>query len=295
MLKTTTSTISEHRELPSHTEQTFIFADLAGFTALTEAHGDDAAFAICRDFTESASRLAEKEGAEVVKTIGDAVMIRTDDPETAVAVGKQIVAALAGHKSPPVRVGIHTGQAVEDGGDYFGAAVNLACRVSSAARPGEVLLTEATRAALPPEFPLSERGRRSFKNVAERVAVYAAAERRAGHELEVDPVCRMAVDREQAPRSIIRHGTRRYFCSERCATAFEEQPHRYLRRTPAARAAVAAFRTHARVFAVGQAVFLLVWLVGLLAGGPAYPWFLLIFLGWGIPLFLHYRAVRPLL
>ena len=276
-------------------EHTFLFADLAGFTALTEAHGDEAAYTICREFTDSVAALAERSGGEVVKTIGDEVMIRAAHPEKAVEIGKQIVGSLACHRSPPVRVGMHTGAAVEDDGDYFGSAVNLASRVSGAAVPGEVLVTEATRAALPAGFPLSYRGRRSFKNVTERIAVYAAAERRAGHELEIDPVCRMAVDHERAARQIHRHGRELYFCSEGCAAEFERRPERFLRRSPGARAAVAAFFAHLRVFLVAQALFAAAWLIGLLAGGPILPWFVLILLGWGVPLVLHYRSVRGLL
>ena len=276
-------------------EQTFLFADLAGFTALTEAHGDEAAHALCRGFTDSVATLADRSGAKVVKTVGDEVMIRTADPVTAVEIGKQIASSLAGHRSAPVRVGMHTGPAVEDGGDFFGSAVNLASRVSGAAAPGEVLVTEATRSALPSDFPLSYRGRRSFKNVAEQVAVYAAAERRAGHELEIDPVCRMAVDRELAASSISRHGSEHYFCTEGCAAVFEERPERYLRRTPGARAAVATFSAHLRVFVAAQVIFAGAWLIGLLVEGQDFPWFLLIALGWGVPLVMHYRAIRRLL
>ena len=59
--------------------------------------------------------------------------------------GSQLANGLDG--LPPVRVGVNTGPAVERDGDFFGSTVNLAARLSQAARGGEVLLTEATRAA----------------------------------------------------------------------------------------------------------------------------------------------------
>ena len=57
------------------------------------------------------------------------------------------------HGAPAVPVGLHHGPAVEDEGDYFGATVNLAARVSALASGGEVLVTEA-----PPRLSLSSMG-----------------------------------------------------------------------------------------------------------------------------------------
>jgi class 3 adenylate cyclase len=82
----------------------------------------------------------------VIKTIGDAVMIRHSDPSQAVVLG--LTAAhevIAGHGSPAVRVGMHHGPAIERSGDWFGATVNLAARVATLAARGEVLLTGAVR------------------------------------------------------------------------------------------------------------------------------------------------------
>jgi adenylate cyclase len=77
---------------------TFVFADLAGFTALTEAHGDDAASAIAADFVEGVRGILAGYDAEEVKTIGDEVMIRVTDPRAAVGVGLEIVDRLAFHR-----------------------------------------------------------------------------------------------------------------------------------------------------------------------------------------------------
>jgi adenylate cyclase len=71
---------------------------------------------------------------------------------------------------------MHTGPAVERGGDWFGATVNLAARVSAAASGGEALLTAAPRDAAGQlvGVELRERGRWTFRNVTEPVPVYAA-------------------------------------------------------------------------------------------------------------------------
>src|ERR671914_1272718 len=129
---------------PSH--GTFLFADIAGYTALTEAHGDEEAAELAATFCQGVGVLAAKRGGEVVKTIGDAVMLRHPEPAEAVRLG--LMAArevMAGHGFPTVRVGMHHGPALEREGDWFGSTVNLAARVAGLAAGGEVLVTDAVR------------------------------------------------------------------------------------------------------------------------------------------------------
>lgn len=115
------STASPHPALPDREEShSFLFADLAGFTALTEAHGDHDGAEIAEHFVDAVKGLLPAERAEVVKTIGDEVMVRTRRASDAVDLGRRIVDELARHRSPPVRVGIHSGPAVEVEGDWFG-------------------------------------------------------------------------------------------------------------------------------------------------------------------------------
>jgi class 3 adenylate cyclase len=128
--------------------QTFLFADLSGFTALTEAHGDEQAADLVARFCVAVRQLLDEHQAHEVKTIGDALMLRTGDAAAAIRLGLCIVYDVgAQHGFPLVRVGMHTGSAVERDGDWFGTTVNLAARVSAAASGGEALLTAATHAA----------------------------------------------------------------------------------------------------------------------------------------------------
>lgn len=282
---------------PSEPAQTFLFADLAGFTALTEAHGDLASAELAGSFVDAVRKLLPDTGCGIVKTIGDEVMVRTDNAGDALELGCRIVDRLATHGSPPVRVGIHSGPAVEVKGDWFGASVNLASRVSSVARPGEVLVTQATRDLLEPERAqsLTVRGERYFKHVQRPVFVYAASAAKAGHELEIDPVCRMAVDPASTSHAERHKGREFHFCSVTCAKTFALNPRRFLGSRPRARAARTGFIRHLRIFAAAQVGFALAWAVNFALGGSEFPWFSLILLGWGIPLALHYRAVRLVL
>lgn len=213
-------------------EATFIFADLSGFTALTEAHGDEEAADLVGEFCTRVSGLLERYSSEQIKGIGDAVMLRSSDASKAIPLGIDIVDEVGRqHGFPSVRVGMHTGQAVERQGDWFGAAVNIAARVSGTAGGCEVLLTDATRRAAGdlPGVSLRERGRHDLKNVAEPVVLFSAVRSgdRSAEGLPIDPVCRMAVDPERA-LAVLRHERVEYhLCSLRCAKAFAEAPDRY--------------------------------------------------------------------
>ena len=195
--------------------QTFVFADLAGYTALTEAHGDDHAADEAAAFCDAVRDLLAEHGAEEVKAIGDAMLVRASDPAQAAGLGERIVCGYgARHRGLGVRVGLHTGTAVRRGDDWFGSAVNVASRVADAARAGEVLCTEATRQAIGPAVPVRARGQQTFKNLADPITVYelVLAQR---PELPIDPICRMAIDPERAAERRLRHGVEYFFCSER--------------------------------------------------------------------------------
>lgn len=210
---------------------TFLFADIAGFTALTEIHGDEHAVALVDDFAEAVSRELPRVDGEHVKTIGDALMVRVPDPGDAVRLGLAITHDLLhGHEAPAVRVGLNHGPAVERNGDYFGNAVNVAARVSALASGGEVLITGHT-AALAPDLDgvfYESRGRRLLRNVADPVEVFAAYRiDTAAEELTVDPVCQMAVDPDRAAGRLIHESNAYFFCSLTCVAAFAQNPARY--------------------------------------------------------------------
>jgi class 3 adenylate cyclase/YHS domain-containing protein len=214
------------------TDATFVFADIAGFTALTEAHGDQEAADLVDRFCRAVrSELPACAGTHV-KTIGDAVMLRIPDPADAVPLGLRIVHdLLAGHGAPAVRVGMHHGPAIERDGDFYGAAVNLAARISAAAVAGEVLLSAQTAALVPAPAGIAyaARGRQELRNVREPVELVAAVRQgeAAGPALAVDPVCRMAVDPGRAAGRLTYGGADHFFCSLACAGAFARRPERY--------------------------------------------------------------------
>ena len=184
---------------PVGPEATFLFADIAGFTALTEAHGDEQAAALVADFCKAVKAELPAFGGTHVKSIGDALMLRIPEPADAVMLGLRIAGeVMPGHGAPAVRVGLHHGSYVERDGDFFGATVNLAARVSAQAVGSEVLLTGHT-AALAPDITgvfYEPRGRQQLRNIREPVELFAAVQ--TGQEMKgrmaIDPVCQTAVD-----------------------------------------------------------------------------------------------------
>jgi adenylate cyclase len=114
------------------------FADLAGYTRLTEEEGELQAVDAVERFVEDVEVTLPDE-ARVIKTIGDEVMIVGSDPATLTdwAVGFQRL-----HNERPLpRIGIHYGDTLYRDGDYYGRDVNIASRVSARSAGGEVLVT----------------------------------------------------------------------------------------------------------------------------------------------------------
>ncbi len=212
-------------------EATFLFADIAGFTALTEVHGDERAVQLVDDFAAVVQAELPNVGGEYVKTIGDALMLRVPDAGDAIRLGLWITRnALGGHEAPSVRVGCNFGPAVERSGDYFGSTINVAARVSALARGGELLVTGNT-ALLAPDLEgvlYESRGRQVLRNIAEPVEIFAVVrvDDDAG-QLVLDPVCQMAVDPERAVGRLMFDGNAHYFCSLGCVAAFSQNPQRY--------------------------------------------------------------------
>ncbi len=157
---------------------TFLFADISGYSRLTEQHGDEAAAEMAISFAEGVACLAAAHGAELVKTSGDAVMVRGEVAAQVVRLGVALVTEpFWGTGRPPIHAGIHTGPAVTRGGDWWGGAVNVASRVADAAGAGQLLITEASRMAAGRRLPirLQSLGPLRFKNISNPVRVYATA------------------------------------------------------------------------------------------------------------------------
>jgi class 3 adenylate cyclase len=116
------------------------FADLSGFTALTQTLTPAELSALLAEFAATVSDVVHADGGRVVKFLGDAVMWVSQKPDRLVKAALDLVdhprAREAGLR---MRAGLGYGPTVTLNGDYFGNSVNLAARLVAAAAPGQVL------------------------------------------------------------------------------------------------------------------------------------------------------------
>jgi adenylate cyclase len=128
-------------------EMAVMFTDLAGFSSWALKAGDEPALALLRDVgTRVEAVIAQHEG-RIVKRLGDGVMATFLSAQAALdaaldAQDEMNEIEIDGYQ-PSMRVGVHWGSPRKLGGDYLGVDVNIAARVGDAARPGQVLISEA--------------------------------------------------------------------------------------------------------------------------------------------------------
>jgi adenylate cyclase len=149
------------------------FADLVGFTRLGEQVEPERVGDVALRLEELAGQAATPE-VRMVKTIGDAAMFAAPSSPELVDVALRLVELVdaEGEGFPQVRVGIACGAALQRGGDWFGRPVNLASRITGAARAGSVLVAED--AAGDERFAWSFAGERKLRGVPGPVKLFRA-------------------------------------------------------------------------------------------------------------------------
>jgi adenylate cyclase len=168
-----------HGRILGATEVTVAFADLVGFTKLGEQIPAEELGAIARRLLDLATE-AVHPPVRLIKTIGDAAMLVSPDAGALLDVSTELVrlAEAEGEDFPRLRAGLATGQALQRAGDWYGSPVNLASRVTTIARPGSVVATAATRAAVADgaerRWQWSSLPSRRIKGIDGTVALYRA-------------------------------------------------------------------------------------------------------------------------
>lgn len=162
-------------ELPGAREVVVAFADLVGFTRMGEQVPPEVLGAVAGRLEDLAERAVEPP-VRVVKTIGDAVLLVSPDAPAMVEAALRLVevAEQEGEDFPQLRVGIASGPAVSRAGDWFGAPVNLASRITGVARAGSVLATNEVADQVPDGVHWSLAGAKRLKNVGGEVRVQRA-------------------------------------------------------------------------------------------------------------------------
>lgn len=156
-------------EAPARRWVTVMFVDIVESTRLAEELGDDEWSQILARYREFVRAAFVARGGEEVGTQGDGFLAKFPGPADgvlcAVDIQQDISEVSAAGVPLEVRIGIHAGEAVHDDGDLVGRVVNLAARVTQAADPGEILVTEPVADYLGGRLQLEDRGLRELKGL----------------------------------------------------------------------------------------------------------------------------------
>lgn len=163
---------------PHTTDLSVGFADIVGFTALSNEVSRERIGELVEVFESRCGDVIAREQGRLIKSMGDAVLFVNDDPMAAFATAEGIINVIGRDpRMPDVRVGLASGGVVLRLGDVFGPPVNLAARLTQVARRNRIIVDHATADLLPADQiesrPLPPRPVRGF-GVVEPVAVRRA-------------------------------------------------------------------------------------------------------------------------
>ena len=221
----TVSTVSNGSD---SVELTVAFVDLVRFTSLTAVHGDIAALNAAVALEEIASESLDGV-VEIVKTLGDGVLLVAPDPLSALRCATAIVEKLhATGAGADARAGLDHGPVIRRRGDVFGATVNLAARLAALGERGALVMTRPVAVvASGMSLAAVPLGQRRVRGLAEPVELFSVNPCQHTQASFVDPVCGMRVDAEHVADRVEWDGRDTGFCSERCASLFLQNPERY--------------------------------------------------------------------
>jgi adenylate cyclase len=166
------------RHRPPRQMEAAVFADLSGYTRLTEESGDEAAAEMALALAQIASEVAARHHGSVVKLLGDGVFLHFRDPADAVRGSLDIIESTVALGLPAAHVGANAGPMLYDEGDYFGRTVNIAARIAAHADAGQVYVGEALAGSVVADgFRLEEVGEAVLKGVAAPVRIFEATRR----------------------------------------------------------------------------------------------------------------------
>ena len=162
---------------------TILFSDIQGSTSYFEKKGDVAGMAMVQRHHDLLFPSIEGHGGRVVKTIGDAIMARFDNPVEAVKAAVDMQRALDRDRKTcehgeqiHIRVGVHTGRGLVKENDVYGDVVNAASRVEHQAQPDQILITDVLLdAARTAGFQCVSFGKADMHGKEEAIDVYAVA------------------------------------------------------------------------------------------------------------------------
>jgi class 3 adenylate cyclase len=223
--------LTEKSGMPGELRKAILFVDLASFTPLAEAMGDEKAAEVLERFASMVRMATNRCHGRVVKQIGDGFMIVLPESFSAVSCGLEIEErASTEAQFPAVRIGLHWGPVLYRDGDYVGSNVNIASRLAEEAKRHQMLVTSEVRKRAKglPDAEFVRLGKRRLKGLAAEVEVFEArlATGEAGEKV-IDPVCGMEIGPKEVAARLSLGGQEQAFCSDDCLQKFVTSPEKY--------------------------------------------------------------------
>ncbi|GAB5437781.1 nuclear transport factor 2 family protein [Falsiruegeria mediterranea] len=127
---------------------TVMFTDIVGSSVIAQAVGDVTWSRCVGEHIEAAKACVEANGGRMIKSLGDGTMCTFTSARAAMACAQELQRGMQKTSTEPriqIRVGLHTGEVIDTGEDFFGTVVNKAARVAALAGPDEIRISDATR------------------------------------------------------------------------------------------------------------------------------------------------------
>lgn len=150
-----------------------MFTDIVGYTALT-ARDEEKAFQLLNYQRKLLKPIVEKYGGSWLKEIGDGLLLTFPIVSNAVRCAIKIQQVIKGIEVYNLRIGIHEGEIIEEGGDVFGDDVNVASRIEPFAAPGGIAISHKVQQDISslPEFTTKYIGQPKLKGVKQEVKLH---------------------------------------------------------------------------------------------------------------------------
>jgi len=205
----------------------FAFIDLSGFTALTEAQGDERAVSVLSSFRGLVRDICSRRGVRIAKWLGDGAMLVNVEATPVVAATLEMQFAVAHGSNPAqIRCGVSSGPVILlEGDDYIGHSVNVAARLCDLAKSGEVLAAPSIVEHLPMWATVLATEDRMVRGLENPIPVARVGLRELTGTIAPDPVCGIPLSRAVA-QEVDRDsfGEEILFCSDSCYDTWQRRP-----------------------------------------------------------------------
>jgi len=158
---------------------TVFFIDIEGYTDRSSRVDMSSLISLVKTFENIVIPLIESFGGHIIKKMGDGILAAFRHPINAVLASLEIQEEVNSHNRYTVdeerffvRIGLHTGPVIRKDGDIFGDVVNIASRMENAAKPGEILITEATYIEIKDYIQCRELGNIIVKKIKDGIPAY---------------------------------------------------------------------------------------------------------------------------